>query len=511
MDRQVAAACRHLAAAADQCRPRRGLHGLDDVALLHAVRPAARVRLGRAAQLPGGAAHREHRDRLHQPLALRRGLRRPGDARRASAGDPASTSASAARTCCARSILYPLAVSFVVTGTVWSWLSTRPRHQKFVRSLGWTISRFDWITDRDMRDLRHRHHRHLAVVGLRHGAVPRRPALGRSRTSSRRRRSTAPARCASTCASSCRRIAPIFIAVLVVLLQFAIKTFDLVRGADRRRPGHRHHACRRSTSTTSCSSAARSARGAAAAIMMLLALPSVLRALYALRVWRAPPRARAMAERRPLRSRRHAPATLAASTRVASTAARRLRRLLPLPLVVVVAQFVPRPAGDRANGSLIGLPHSFSPGRPRSQAWSSYCIARHLRRHPAQLLQFADDGRSRRRSSRRRSARSTATSLSQWRFRGVGRSSSPACSSACSCPARWRCCPGPRARQARPLQHDLRPRPHPHRPGPHLHHAVLPQLLRRHPRRPDQGGAHRRRRLLAHLLARSSCRSRRRS
>ena len=42
--------------------------------------------------------------------------------------------------------------------------------------------------------------------------------------------------------------------------------------------------------------------------------------------------------------------------------------------------------------------------------------------------------------------------------------------------------------------------PDPLRAGHFLHHAVLPQLLRQHPRRSDQGGAHRRRRLLAHFL-----------
>src|SRR3984893_10109358 len=47
--------------------------------------------------------------------------------------------------------LYPLAVSFVVTGTVWSWLLNPGLGiQKFVRNLGWTDFRFDWITDRDM-------------------------------------------------------------------------------------------------------------------------------------------------------------------------------------------------------------------------------------------------------------------------------------------------------------------------------------------------------------------------
>ena len=38
------------------------------------------------------------------------------------------------------------------------------------------------------------------------------------------------------------------------------------------------------------------------------------------------------------------------------------------------------------------------------------------------------------------------------------------------------------------------------RAGPVVHDAVLPQLLRQHPRRPHQGGAYRRRRLLAHLF-----------
>src|SRR6201995_2555770 len=46
--------------------------------------------------------------------------------------------------------LYPLAVSFVVTGTVWSWLFNPGQGiQKFVNSLGWTSFPFHWIIDRD--------------------------------------------------------------------------------------------------------------------------------------------------------------------------------------------------------------------------------------------------------------------------------------------------------------------------------------------------------------------------
>ena len=50
-------------------------------------------------------------------------------------------------------------------------------------------------------------------------------------------------------------IGPIFIAVLVMLLQFAIKTYDLVVALTGGGPGLPPR-CRRSWSTTSCSSAA---------------------------------------------------------------------------------------------------------------------------------------------------------------------------------------------------------------------------------------------------------------
>ena len=47
--------------------------------------------------------------------------------------------------------LYPLAVSFVVTGTVWSWLlNPGIGIQKLVHGLGWTAFQFDWLIDRDM-------------------------------------------------------------------------------------------------------------------------------------------------------------------------------------------------------------------------------------------------------------------------------------------------------------------------------------------------------------------------
>jgi glucose/mannose transport system permease protein len=47
--------------------------------------------------------------------------------------------------------LYPLAVSFVVTGTVWSWLlNPGIGIEKLVHDLGWTAFHFDWLVNRDM-------------------------------------------------------------------------------------------------------------------------------------------------------------------------------------------------------------------------------------------------------------------------------------------------------------------------------------------------------------------------
>ena len=47
--------------------------------------------------------------------------------------------------------LYPLAVSFVVTGTVWSWLfNPTSGIEFFVRGLGWTDFSSRWTTDRKL-------------------------------------------------------------------------------------------------------------------------------------------------------------------------------------------------------------------------------------------------------------------------------------------------------------------------------------------------------------------------
>lgn len=47
-------------------------------------------------------------------------------------------------------LLYPLSISYIITGLAWSWvLSPAIGVQSFVRQLGWTEFTFDWIVQRD--------------------------------------------------------------------------------------------------------------------------------------------------------------------------------------------------------------------------------------------------------------------------------------------------------------------------------------------------------------------------
>ena len=46
--------------------------------------------------------------------------------------------------------LYPIALSFIVTGLAWQWfLNPTTGLQDFVRSLGWEGFSFDWLSDPD--------------------------------------------------------------------------------------------------------------------------------------------------------------------------------------------------------------------------------------------------------------------------------------------------------------------------------------------------------------------------
>ena len=153
--------------------------------------------------------------------------------------------------------LYPLAVSFIVTGSVWNWLySPNEGIEHFVRSLGWSDFTFRITSDRNTAIYAiiatgvwqsSGFAMALFLAGLR--------SVDPDLIKAAQIDGAGPARIYRKVILP--SIAPIFIAVAVVLLQFAIKTFDLVvalRAADRGSP----RPFPPTTSTTSCSSAARS-------------------------------------------------------------------------------------------------------------------------------------------------------------------------------------------------------------------------------------------------------------
>ncbi len=133
--------------------------------------------------------------------------------------------------------LYPLAVSFVVTGTIWSWLLNPGLGvQKLVRDFGWTGFRFDWIVEPDKAIYT------LILAGAWQGAgfamalfLAGLRSVDADLVKAAQIDGAGPWR-------TYRRVVlptiwPIFVTVLVILLQFAIKTFDLVRALTGGGPG----------------------------------------------------------------------------------------------------------------------------------------------------------------------------------------------------------------------------------------------------------------------------------
>ncbi len=135
--------------------------------------------------------------------------------------------------------LYPLAVSFVVTGTIWSWLySPNAGIEFFVRGLGWHDFTFRLTTSKS-----------TAIYAIIATGVWQSSGFAMALFLAGLR-SVDPdlVKAAQIDGASPARIyrkvilpsiAPIFIAVIVVLLQFAIKTFDLVVALTGGRPGDR--------------------------------------------------------------------------------------------------------------------------------------------------------------------------------------------------------------------------------------------------------------------------------
>ena len=131
-----------------------------------------------------------------------------------------------------------MALSFIVTGTAWKWiLNPGLGLEHLVRQLG--LRELHLRLDRHTRDvdLHRGHRRRLAVDRLRHGAVPGRAARASTIPSSRPRRWTARAPCASTPASSSQSLRPVFFSAIIILAHIAIKSFDLVMALTGGGPG----------------------------------------------------------------------------------------------------------------------------------------------------------------------------------------------------------------------------------------------------------------------------------
>jgi len=171
--------------------------------------------------------------------------------------------------------LYPLAVSFVVTGTVWSWLLNPGLGlQKLVRDLGWTDFRFDWLVQSDKAIYTvilagvwqaTGFAMALFLAGLR--------SLDKDLIRAAQIDGAGPWRMYRKVLLP--TIWPIFVTVFVILLQWAIKAFDLVRALTGGGPGI-------STNLPTLVvydfmfQRSELGRGSAAAVLMLLSLVVVL-------------------------------------------------------------------------------------------------------------------------------------------------------------------------------------------------------------------------------------------
>jgi glucose/mannose transport system permease protein len=171
--------------------------------------------------------------------------------------------------------LYPLAVSFVVTGTVWSWLLNPGLGiQKLVQDLGWQDFRFDWLVQSDKAIYT------VILAGVWQGAgFAMALFLAGLRSVDKDLIKAAQIDGAGSWRTYRRvvlpTIWPIFVTVFVILLQSAIKAFDLVRALTGGGPGIS------STLPTLVVydfmfQRSELGRGSAAAVLMLLTLVVVL-------------------------------------------------------------------------------------------------------------------------------------------------------------------------------------------------------------------------------------------
>jgi glucose/mannose transport system permease protein len=181
--------------------------------------------------------------------------------------------------------LYPLAVSFVVTGSVWGWLYAPDTGiQMMIRGLGWTNFHFALTNSRTTAIYA------IVITGIwQSSGFAMALFLAGLRAVDPDIIKAAQIDGASSFRTYTRvilpTIAPIFVAVVVVLLQFAIKTFDLAIALTGGGPG---------LATTfpaiyvydEMFQRGQIALGAAAAMMMLAALALVLVPYALWLVWR---------------------------------------------------------------------------------------------------------------------------------------------------------------------------------------------------------------------------------
>jgi len=188
--------------------------------------------------------------------------------------------------------LYPLAVSFVVTGTVWSWLLNPGLGlQKLVQDLGWADFRFDWLVQSDKAIYT------VILAGVWQAAgfamalfLAGLRSVDRDLIKAAQIDGAGPWRIYRKVLLP--TIWPIFVTVFVILLQWAIKAFDLVRALTGGGPGI---STMLPTLVVYDFMFQRSelGRGSAAAVLMLLSLVVVL-APYGIYVrWRKQRQARA--------------------------------------------------------------------------------------------------------------------------------------------------------------------------------------------------------------------------
>jgi glucose/mannose transport system permease protein len=133
--------------------------------------------------------------------------------------------------------LYPMALSFIVTGTAWKWiLNPGLGLEKVMHDWGWTSFSFDWLVDPD-RPSTPSSSPASGRARLRDGAVPRRPARHRRlHHQGRADRRRQPA--AHLLAHHHPSLRPVFFSTLMVLSHLAIKSFDLVMALTAGGPGY---------------------------------------------------------------------------------------------------------------------------------------------------------------------------------------------------------------------------------------------------------------------------------